>query len=394
MGSVYLRKGTGKYWIKYAQHGRTIRESTGTTSLAEARRMLRNREGEIARGVPITPDVGKITFDEAVEDLLNDYTVNRKKTLDTTRRRIELHLVPYFGNRLLITITTADLRAFIAKRQRDGLPGEPGEGERSGPVAHPQHSGRKKPVSAGEINRELTTLKRMFSLAIQAGKLVQKPYFPMLREDNVRKGFFEREQYQAILKHLPPYMRPIVTFAYVTGWRIGSEVLPLQWRQVDLAASEVRLDPGTTKNREGRVFYLTAELKELLAKQRREANRIQRARNTIVQHVFFHTEITQTGEFGVWAGQQIMASGFYHAWCRARVDAGCPSSIPHDLRRTAIRNMVRAGIPERVAMALSGHKTRSVFDRYNIVSDGDLREAASRLESASATGKSTPAILE
>ena len=119
-------------------------------------------------------------------------------------------------------------------------------------------------MSAGEINRELTVLKRMFSLAIQAGKLVHKPHFPMLRENNVRAGFFEREQYLAVQKHLPTSMQPVVTFAYVTGWRINSEVLPLQWRQVDLKLGEVRLDPGTTKNLEGRVFYLTSELKELL----------------------------------------------------------------------------------------------------------------------------------
>jgi integrase len=223
----------------------------------------------------------------------------------------------------------------------------------------------------------------MFNLALQAGKLLQKPHFPMLREDNVRKGFFERDQYQAILKHLPPYMRPVVTFAYVTGWRIASEILPLQWRQVDLDAGEVRLDPGTTKNREGRVFYLTAELKELLAKQRKEANRIQRTRGTTVQHVFFHAERTLAGAYGIAAGNRIAGNGFYHAWCRARVEAGCPASIPHDLRRTAIRNMVRAGVPERVAMMLSGHKTRSVFDRYNIVSDGDLRAAAAKLEQSS-----------
>ena len=379
MGSVYLRKGTKKYWIKYSQHGREIRESTGTTNLAEARRMLRNREGEVARGVPITPDVGKITFDEAVEDLFNDYTINRKKTLDNAQRIVRLHLAPFFGNRLLITITTADLRAFITKRQRDGMPSEPESDERPAPSAPSSRRGRKR-ATAGEINRELAILKRMFSLAIQAGKLLQKPHFPMLREDNIRKGFFEREQYQAMLEHLPHYMRPVITFAYVTGWRIASEILPLQGRQVDLEAGEVRLDPGTTKNREGRVFYLTGELKELIAKQRKEANRIQRVRGTTVQHVFFHAERTLAGHYGIWAGNRIATNGLYHAWCRARVDAGCPASIPHDLRRTAIRNMVRAGIPERVAMALSGHKTRSVFDRYNIVSDGDLREAASKLE--------------
>ena len=251
--------------------------------------------------------------------------------------------------------------------------------------AGPRPNGRlpdapEQPVSAGEINRELTVLKRMFSLAIQAGKLCYKPHFPMLRENNVRAGFFEREQYLSVLRHLPTSMQPVVTFAYVTGWRINSEVLPLQWRQVDLKAGEVRLDPGTTKNLEGRVFYLTSELKELLKAQRKAADRIQRRKGMIVQHVFFHDVPTKDGDVGFWSGHAIAPSGFYHAWCRARITAGCPGSIPHDFRRTAIRNMVRAGIPERVAMKLSGHKTRSVFDRYNVVSDGDLRDAARRLE--------------
>ncbi len=219
----------------------------------------------------------------------------------------------------------------------------------------------------------------MFSLAVQSGRLIHKPHFPMLRENNVRAGFFEREQYLSVIAHLPEAMRPVVTFAYVTGWRINSEVLPLEWRQVDLKAGEVRLDPGTTKNMEGRVFYLTPELKRLLSNQRKAAIRIQRQKGMIIQRVFFHDGTTKAGEIAFLAGHAISASGFYHAWCRARTKAGCPASIPHDFRRTAIRNMVRAGVPERVAMKLSGHKTRSVFDRYNIVSDGDLRDAARRL---------------
>jgi integrase len=139
----------------------------------------------------------------------------------------------------------------------------------------------------------------------------------------------------------------------------------------------------------GRVFYLTSELKELLKAQRKAADRIQRRKGMIVQHVFFHDLPTKAGDVGFWSGHAIAPSGFYHAWCRARIAAGCPGRIPHDFRRTAIRNMVRAGIPERVAMKLSGHKTRSVFDRYNVVSDGDLREASNRLghSTASVTGR-------
>lgn len=380
MGNVYSRKGTKKLWIKYLQHGRIVRESTGTDNIVKARRMLRDREGDVVKGVPVNPNVGKITFDEAATDMLNDYSMNRKRTHDDARRRIKKHLAPFFGNRRMITITTTDLRAYVAKRQKDGTPLRQKRSGKAKAPEPPADSEARRPVSAGEINRELTVLKRMFSLAIQSGRLLHKPHFPMLRENNVRAGFFERGHYLSVLPHLPEAMRPVVTFAYVTGWRINSEVLPLQWRQFDLKAGEVRLDPGTTKNLEGRVFYLTTELKKLFADQRKAADRIQRRKEMILQHVFFHDGITKAGEVAFLAGHAISPSGFYHAWCRARVKAGCPGSIPHDFRRTAIRNMVRAGVPERVAMKLSGHKTRSVFDRYNIVSDGDLRDAARRLE--------------
>jgi integrase len=162
----------------------------------------------------------------------------------------------------------------------------------------------------------------------------------------------------------------------------------------------VRLDPGSTKNLEGPLFYLTSELKELLTAQRKAANRIQGRKGMIVQRVFFHDVPTKSGDVGFWSGHAIAPSGFYHAWCRARITAGCPGSIPHDFRRTAIRNMVRAGIPERVAMKLSGHKTRSVFDRHNVVSDGDLREASNRLRhslghsTASGTARGSVGVVE
>ena len=101
MGNVYRRQGSKKRWIKYLQHGRVIRESTETENLVEARRLLRNREGQVAHGMPVAPDVGRITLDEATKDILNDYAMNQKKTLQGTKRLIELHLAPYFGNRRL-----------------------------------------------------------------------------------------------------------------------------------------------------------------------------------------------------------------------------------------------------------------------------------------------------
>ena len=177
MGCLYRRQQklpSGEYremrtwWIKYYQGGRPVRESTGTDKETVARRMLRTREGDVERGIPLVPKMGKITFDDAADDLLNDYKTNGKRTHDDIERRIGLHLKPAFKGKRLISISTADVRAYAAARQTAG-------------------------AANGTINRELSALKRMFTLAVQAGKLHAKPHISMLREDNVRRGFFEAD---------------------------------------------------------------------------------------------------------------------------------------------------------------------------------------------------------
>jgi integrase len=161
----------------------------------------------------------------------------------------------------------------------------------------------------------------------------------------------------------------------LTGWRIDSEVLPLEWRRVDFKANEIRLDAGTTKNREGRTFPMTQELRRLLKAQEAEHTRLKQAGH-LFPFVFFR-EVAE-GRGGEKKPRRIKR--FNKAWKNACRAAGCPGRIPHDLRRTAVRNFVRTGIPERVAMQMTGHKTRSVFERYNIVSEGDLREAARKID--------------
>jgi integrase len=135
----------------------------------------------------------------------------------------------------------------------------------------------------------------------------------------------------------------------------------------------VRLDAGTTKNGEARTFPFTTELRRVLEDQQKMADTLKREQGLIVRHVFCYTK-------GQKIGKRITESGFNKAWRVARIAAGCPGRIPHDFRRTAVRNLVRAGVPERGAMQLTGHKTRAVFERYNIVSPGDLRDAARRLD--------------
>lgn len=310
---------------------------------------------------------------------MNDYRVNARRSLAVTERRLQVHLMPWFGGKRLATITTSDVRAYIVKRQADRTMTTRGRTLtlKDGTVKRlPSRVRAIDAVSNGEINRELTALKRIFSLAIQAGKILHKPHIPLLNENNVRRGFFELDEFLAVQRHLPAAVRPVIEFAYITGWRIPSEVLPLQWRQIDFGAGEVRLDPGSTKNGEARVFPFTDDLRRLLETQDAERRRLAQE-GQIVPWVF--TRLVAKGHGGPKVARRIKS--ITKAWTTATIAAGCPGRIPHDLRRTAVRTMVRRGVPERVAMALTGHKTRSIFERYNIVSPGDLKTAATHLNS-------------
>lgn len=347
MGMIYKQAKSRFWWIKYYKNGRPLRESAGTDKESEARRILREREGDIASGRPMIPRADRLRFEELADDLLKDYRINGKRSLDRAIWALK-HLQAFFGGWRALAITTPAIRTYIEKRQREG-------------------------AKNGTINRELDVLKRMFSLAMVSEKLLRRPHVPMLEEDNVRTGFFSEVDFLALHDALPEYLRPIVTFAYTYGWRKG-EILGLTWDRVDFVAGTVRLDPGSTKNREGRTVVLTEELLTLLVRQWEEAREI-------VSKQKPNASLREVAEVIPWVfhrnGQPIR--DFRHAWQSACRSAGLVGRIPHDFRRTAIRNMVRASIPERVAMMISGHKTRSIFDRYDIVSEGDLREAAKRL---------------
>ncbi|MGD8992042.1 MAG: site-specific integrase [Desulfobacterales bacterium] len=181
----------------------------------------------------------------------------------------------------------------------------------------------------------------------------------MLKEDNVRKGFFEHDEFFALRDALPSYLKGFITFAYKVGWR-ASEIRGLTWSQVDLNQGIVRLEVGETKNTEGRTVYLDDELKQIFEQQYETRKR----QKKLIPYVFPNKE--GDGKIGDFRG----------AWNSACKKAGIGKKLFHDFRRTAVRNMIRSGIPERVAMMISGHKIRSVFDRYNIVSDSDLKMAA------------------
>jgi integrase len=354
MGTIYRRKDV--FWIKYYRNGKPYYESTHSKMKEVARRFLRKREGEISEGKLPGIYFDKVPFDELAEDFLTDYRINRKDTLTKAERSVR-YLKETFGGMKAASITTAKVKAYVEMRMARGL-------------------------ANASINRELAALKRMFHLGAQCPppKVNLIPYIPMLKESNVRKGFFECGEYKALKDALPEELKPILAFGYHSGWR-KSEILGLTWDRVDLKEGVVRLDPGDPKNEEGRSLYMNKELME-------EMKALHRKRQLGCPYVFHRNGKPVKGFRRAWVSACIRVG-----LCQIRKDdqgnptvikskkgaervVKVPSKIFHDFRRTAIRDMVRSGVSERIAMKISGHKTRNVFDRYDIVNDQDLKEAA------------------
>jgi integrase len=278
----------------------------------------------------------KLSVAELMKAALADYErQGRRSTADATERW-KLHLEPVFGGMSATRVTTERLEEYASSRVDEG-------------------------AAKATVNRELALLRFAFNLARKRRKLQVVPWFPMFAEKNVRKGFLEDSVYDGLAAACSKrglWLRAMFETAYQFGWRSG-ELKDLQVSQVDLSAQTLRLEPQTTKNDEGREAVMPPVLFELI----RQCVTGKKAED----FVFTRDR------------QQRTVRDFRSAWEEATKEAGVPDLLFHDLRRTAVRNMIRRGIPERVAMTISGHKTRSVFDRYHIVSQTDLREAAAKM---------------
>ena len=336
-----LRAHGAGYQIRYYQDGQRHYEQFTTLEEAEAR--LFEIDLSKKRGLTVDSKPHTVRFEELAAAVVNHYIANDHRSTDDIEARYRVHLLPVFGKRKAIAITTSNINAYIAHRKR-------------------------QKAATGTINRELEALKRAFNLGLKSGTVASKPYIPMLREDNVRQGFFTREEVDRLILHMPADLGRMVLFGFLTGWRLG-EIQRLEWSNVDFGAREIRLEVGTTKNRGGRLFPFTTELQAILKAERKPFGRVFR------QGAFKKTWATACDKaglpcvvtpYGKHGGKKIKALRTFH-----------------DLRRSAAREMSRAGVPERVIMELMGWKTRSVFDRYRIVSESDLREAVKKLESGS-----------
>lgn len=282
--------------------------------------------------IVVVPDGTPLTFDIMAQTYLEDYVLQRYRTLTTARARVE-HLREFFGGWPVEAITADAVRRYqMYRRKQDG--------------------------ESSTINRETSGLSRMFQLAIERGQLERMPRFPhRLQENPPRQGFFEHTEYIKVRAKLPAAFQDVLDFAYYSGWR-RNEILQLTWDEVDLAGAVIRLNPVRSKTRTGRVLPISPPLRNVL--ERRE-------------------KLRQPGHNRVFDRDGVPVRTWRHALRDACRAAKVPHRLLHDCRRTAARNLIRAGVPERIAMLLTGHKTRAVFDRYNIVNEGELLQAGERL---------------
>ena len=352
LGRIFQRsrkdKRTGKvvksprWTIEYRVDGRPVSEPSHSTDYAVAEALLRRRLAEIDSGSYGGADARTVRIKRLLDLLLDNYKDNRPRSFEWARLVVNVHLEPFFGATRAAALSSAKLDTY--KRQR------------------------RRRVKDSTINRELALLRRAYTLGTKQEPplVVRVKRIPILPEPPPRKGFFEYEEFTVLRSELPEPLRPMITFAYNTGCRKG-ETLCIEWTQVDLAAKEVRLHQDDTKNAEPRILPLFGELYEMLDEKRRTLY-------PTCPWVFTRDGRNRIKSFrGAWDEASKRAG----LWDK---DTGRPTRLFHDLRRTGARNLVRAGVPEGVVMAIGGWKTRSVFDRYNIVSTRDLHDAAAKLE--------------
>jgi len=363
-GSIYLQKGSSIWWVKYYRNGKPYRESTHTADEGKAKDFLKQRLAQITTGNFLGPRAERIRVDELAEDFLRDYRINGRKSLCDAEARWRLHLQPFFGNLRAIEMSSDLISKYVDTRQQ-------------------------QTAENATINRELACLKRMYRLAQQMTppKVQRIPIFPKLREDNIRKGFLEDKACSGLLDACPElWFRVLVELGRTYGWRKG-ELLRMRVREVDLLARTLRLEPGTTKNRDGREVTMTDPIYRLMS--------ILLAGKHPDDFVLTRTDGTPVRDFRKTWWTACIRAGVGKMVCykcslpvEGHKCEPCNSDnlryeglIFHDLRRTAARNLRRAGVAEGVIQKIGGWRTRSVFERYAIVTQTDIAEAMSKLQS-------------
>lgn len=335
-GSIINRPGTKKLYIRYyANDGRQIQEAVGSSIRQVAENLLQQRLGERGLGIKPAQDVKVLKY----EDLRDSYVEQHTNSHFASAKSSIKHLDSFFEGMSVLDVDSDAIRRFI-KRKRERL---------------------KDPT----IRRVLNDLRAMFNQAKREGRIRHSdvPYFPMPDDSKPRKGFLQPSQFQTLLKHIPAHLQPVVKFCYATGCRVGA-AKRITWAMVAKDFSELELPGEITKTGEPLTLPLVGPLEEI-AKTLRKMFRDES------KPVFDVTDLRYS-----WA-RACAAAGFGEWEPKKRKYRGLKM---HDFRRSAVRNLIRAGVDRGTAMSISGHKTENIFERYNITTTEDRKEALLRVE--------------
>jgi integrase len=364
-GSIFKQVGCNTYTIGYYSNGRRIRKATKSDNFEVAEQQLISCLKKVDEGEAPTIARRRLFVSELWPNLEGHYLRNGRKNCLARRWA---HLKPFFGDLLAVNVSYEVIDRYVDKRL-------------------------KEHASNATVNRELSALKTCFKLALRKQTLRVMPQFPCrLAESKPRSGFVEDADFAKLAANCSGWMRLFLEVAFSLGWR-KAEILGLRVGQVDLLERTIRLDPGTTKNGEGREVVMTSAMCMLMA----EAI----ARKTRNDFVFTREDGRHVSNMrSEWQNLCLKAGlgSFVCAKCDlpfAGEKCGecggtkrCYSGlIVHDLRRSAARQLRKAGVAESTIMAIGGWRTSSVFRRYCIVNNADQRNAMLQLETARAAAE-------
>jgi integrase len=363
-GSIIKRADSPVLWIKYSHQGKLYRESANTTDERKAEKLLEQRLAELKTNTFVAPSTQRIRIQELADDLLAEYRANERKSIDDANARWNHHLKPAFAHLRANSITTEHITRYIQKRQAAG--------------------GKN-----ATINRELALLKRMFRLGYDATpqKILRPLRVKKLAEKNVRTGFIDHAQYRALLHYSQElWYRTLVVLGTTYGWRVN-ELLRMRVSQVDLLGRTIRLEPGCSKTGAGREVTMTGAVYDLLTecvrgKQPSDFVLTRTCGKPVRDFRGTWYSACVNARLGRLVCRRCQSTNIKESRCRE-----CRSKnlhyeglIFHDLRRTAARNLRAAGVAEGVIMQIGGWKTRSVFERYAIITTNDIADAMTKLE--------------
>ena len=321
-GSIFKRNGT--WWCDYSADGKRHRESCRTSNRDEALKFLKKKQAKLAAGQMIAPENVRICDLCALP--LEDYDLRGVASQYIATLKVKSILLPALGDVKASMLTSSRVKEYMKERLRK--------------------------VQSSTVNRELSLLRRAFQVGFNSDPpLVSRvPHFPKLTENDARKGYLKPEHYKKLLSELPEDLRLLFVVAYHVGLRKGA-LLRIKWTQVDIPAKTIWMEGKKTNRKpEPIAVPIYGDMAKFLSIQPR------------------------TSEFLFARGEEPIKR-FRESWDAACIRAGVPDLLFHDLRRTAVRNLRKAGVPETVIMKIIGHRTRSVFERYNITDHEDTQAA-------------------